>query len=173
MLLNHAQFHLQNCINALPDVPLPIFRSIRGVDYLTAHREELDRYFALPEGSMPAFPFSVVHVGQLRDDIVEVKTEGQYKIMKRTYDQLVTLSDRIRKALPREFPKDLPNLSTHDFMPRLLVRTERDYIIVVKSFAEYLRRLEALKKNWTNTVRSLYNCLEQTDPGGLQNSDLI
>lgn len=116
-------------------------------------------------------PFRVVHVGQLRDDIVEVKTEQQYKVMKKTYDQLVTLSERLKRSLPREFPKELPNLSTHDFMPRLLIRNEKDYILVVKSFAEYLRRLEALKKNWTNTVRSLYNVLEQT--GGLMNNDLI
>jgi len=137
---------------------------MRGVDFLNNHREELDKFFG-DHLAPPTFPFTVIHVGQLREEQVEVKTEQQYKIMKRTYDQLVTLSDRIKKSLPREFPKDLPNLSTHDGAPRLMLRSEKDYILVMRSYSEYLRRLEALKKSWTGTVRALYNALEQT--GGL------
>jgi len=112
----------------------------------------LDGWFG---GTPPPLPFDCLQVVVLHSDSCSVRTEAEYAAHKRVYDQLVALEERLGKAIPRDWPCELPNLSTHDGKPVLRVSSERDYTLVMRAYTEYLRRLETLKRGWTASLRAM------------------
>lgn len=89
--------------------------------------------------------------------------EQEFERFKLSYQQLRQVATRITAMIPKEFPSELPNLSTYDGKPKLLIGHEDDFMSVLASFSEYTRKLENLKKGWSASLRVLSSALERME----------
>lgn len=131
------------------------------MEYLDKYAFALEQHFGRPSAPK-RYPFVVLHVTQLSDDFVTVKTPKEYENMCKAYEKLVSIHERARAAIPGKFPRELPNLGSHDGKPTLLVRDEADYTLIIRTYAIFLQRLDNVKRAWQTSLRDLCSLL--TDP---------
>jgi len=62
--------------------------------------------------------------------------------------------------IPIKWPQDLPNLSTHNGKPCLIIKDKNSYSLILGSYSQYLKRLDSLKNEFTLCIRSFYKFLE-------------
>lgn len=160
-LLDYVQGHLAFCTNTLQshgDISLEFFRNVKIYQYLTKHKNELENLFS-PTADH-TFPLTTIHVTQLSEKPVTIMSEQDFERFKLSYQQLRQVATRMSAMIPKEFPSELPNLSTYNGKPKLLLGREDDFISVLASYSEYTRKLENLKKCWSSSLRVLSSALE-------------
>lgn len=123
------------------------------------HVASLRQFFS----SAVPLPASIVNVGQLSSSLITIQNEDQKKRLQLAYEQLSQLCARTTKMIPKEWPTKLPNLSTHDGLPQLIVGSVVDFSTILAVYSEYTKGLELLKKNWSFSLRILYTSLEEVN----------
>jgi len=73
---------------------------------------------------------------------------------------------KLESAIPTKWPQILPNLSTHNGKPQLIVKSSSDYILVLSNYKSFVVRMIKLKDHWTFSLRALYKLL-----GAIKNID--
>lgn len=157
-MLNTAQVHYQFCVDSLRDIPIQLYRHQRAMDYLDKYAFALEQHFGKRSGQK-RYPFVVLHITQLSEDFVTVKTPKEYVNMCKAYEKLVSLSQRVKASVPSEFPRELPNLASHDGKPSFLVRNSADYSLIIHTYSAYLQRLDNIKNAWQSPLRELSSLL--------------
>jgi len=133
----------------------PIMLSvISRADYYEKHKEVLHKCFECEEH--PEFPFSVPHVIELRDNLVTIKNEEEYKEMEKNFNYLKEKVNIFETQIPKTWPKLIPNLSTFNGEPLITVKNRDELLTVVSNYNRFLNRMSGLARGWSVLIRKLF-----------------
>lgn len=98
-----------------------------------------------------------------RTELCEQATPEQSNQIARRKSTLMSLPPSSSSSTTKDsiYPLLLPNLSTHDLFPELMVRNLDDFISLMLAYEKYLYSLNDLSKSWALTVRRLFEFFEK------------
>jgi len=159
--------HLQFVQTVLENIHLDSFSDIATTTglYFSKHKQRL-AIFELPDGQYPPFPLKIPYFMELNDGDVDVMNETDYLRWKNEYKKLLTnIVSKLEEAIPKKWPQTIPNLSTYNGKPLLLVRDPEDFCWIMSSYHLFISKMELLNNDWTVTLRVLYPSLLMIQKG--------
>jgi len=161
-LLGFLETHIAFCENMLENVHLNSFteRNLQVDAYYEKHKKELDLTFADPNQPR-TFPLKILNVCQFQSSEIIVENESQWNLV---YDEYVKYFlpqiKLLQNSLPTQWPQYLPNLSSIDGKPRLLICNAKDYKTITGCYAAFTKRMDTLKTTWIMQLRNCYKVVE-------------
>lgn len=131
------------------------------VDYFAEHGAVLDRVFCSP--SPPPLPVSVPQFTQLRPEDVTIQKAEEFIFAKESYDDMRKALKDTAAAFPKSWPVAVPNLSTADLKPSILVGHLADFRVLMVAFNAYMEGLLSLADRWSVALRAVFDVLDDTE----------
>eukprot|EP01129_Flabellula_baltica_P012374 TRINITY_DN5581_c0_g1_i1.p1 TRINITY_DN5581_c0_g1~~TRINITY_DN5581_c0_g1_i1.p1 ORF type:complete len:443 (-),score=86.92 TRINITY_DN5581_c0_g1_i1:7-1335(-) len=158
-LSDQLDYHVGFCHQMLEHIHLESYspNTTSVCKYLIKHQEDLERLYG---GEMPPLPFESMMVSDLRETLMMVENEEVYLHFKKTYELSLEMFHRTEALLPQKWPQPLPNLSTYNGKPFLLISCEKDYVCILGAYYQYINTMEELTSDWKMTIRTFYQIAE-------------
>jgi len=154
-LSENLQSQIIFCTDSLPDIQLDCFTHPKIFTYFQEHKDTFKQFF----DNHITFPATLINITQLATTTIQIKNDAELARVKSQYDQFLTLYNRVIKMTPTQWPTKLKNLSTSTGWPLLPVASVKDFYATLTSYAEYTKRLELTKKNWSLGLRVIFGAM--------------
>eukprot|EP01130_Rhizamoeba_saxonica_P018973 TRINITY_DN9696_c0_g1_i1.p1 TRINITY_DN9696_c0_g1~~TRINITY_DN9696_c0_g1_i1.p1 ORF type:complete len:413 (+),score=75.26 TRINITY_DN9696_c0_g1_i1:191-1429(+) len=135
-------------------------QTMHVAEYYLKHQEEFDSVFG-PDANVE-YPFDVLYISELREVKITCKSQTEYDLLANTYQCILGMLEKLEQVTPVKYPQSVPNLSTHDAKPYLLISCREDYISLMSSYCSFITKMDTLKKDWKFTTKSLIEFLMNT-----------
>jgi len=157
--LEFMQARYEQSENSLTVISIDCFRFKAGIVYFQHHEEALVSAFTNPPKE---FPIRVPNLINQSENLLEIRNEIEYQKVKVQFNHFNLLNVKYKKLISMIWPASevLPNLSTHEFTPRLTCGSPEEFESIVNVYLDYLKRLETMKTNWSTTLRNIVNTVE-------------
>jgi len=127
-------------------------------NYMKRHRQTLDRTFSIAEDQQPRLPCVFPYFLQFKDIDYEITSITEFRMLQAEYKKIIQ-TVRLTDSIPNKWPQTLPNLSSHTGKPLLTIRDAEDYTEVLSSYNYFVRKMEAVRDDWTRTLRHIHPAL--------------
>jgi len=131
------------------------------VAYFGVHGAELEAVFG--DGAQPTLPVSVPLFTQLKETRVTLSKAEEMEAVRKTYRDMRSTVAETAAAMPKTWPQSVPNLSTHDTLPPLVIASPADFSTVLVAFNAYLDALLSIAERWSVALRVIFEFLEDSD----------
>jgi len=85
-----------------------------------------------------------------------IGTMVEFKMYQAEYKKIRQIVQKFQDSVPKKWPQQLPNLSSHNGKPFLQIRDPADYMEILSSYWVYIRKMEATRNDWTVLLRTLH-----------------
>lgn len=150
--------HLDFCHSVLESIHIESFHSKYRIPFQiqNIHHDKFDVIFG---GSPPqSYPITCPSLGELNEEVI-ITNSDQYKMLRLNYEMTQGLMERMGRSLPINWPSYLPNLTTHDGHPRVLLASPMDFILVQGNYSDFIARMVSLKKDWQFCLKEIFELL--------------